>query len=479
MNPQSRINSFKQVFTIDDIRKKQTESTINLRKVKRTEHSIDKRSLIIRGGTLRSECIYNISLLSPELYKDFPHLFHHSATFSNFLKELTTCISSKQLLPLTTSLRKFLSSGIRQIQEAISPGVIKKLIDLMKTPEFSKECVWCLINLTCESKSEEYVKQGLLENLLFLLESNDEELLDSTIWCISNIAGESVFCRDLVLETGVLSRILKLVKLPNCAKNAAWLISNLCKGRPQPSKLIINTVLKDLPFMIDHCDELVVANACETMYYLTCTTVIQEKPWVSKLVNLLGSPNQDISFFALKVIGNFVEKSDFVIKELIAEGLLDKLTRFLNDNAVNVKREALLILSNICAGFEENLIPLFSHKVFHIALSFLKSEEYSLKNEAIWIVNNLKEIRNSYEHLLKIGVVEDLVTILEVQNPNTSKLALDSLQFLLDDLEIRNRFQEVGGCDVLDKLLKHPNNMIYTIVVKLIEKHFSISEGPN
>lgn len=182
MNLQKRMQSFSKTFTIEEIRTKITESNINLRKMKRADHSLDKRSLICKGGISKSESIYNISLLCPSLYSHLPHLFHHTANYSTFLQEIKTCSNTKILLPLMASLRQFLSQEIRPIQETLNIEIIKKVVTLIGVPSFAKDCVWIMINLTSECKVKGLLEFGLLEELIKIIYNDDnEEIIDLAI----------------------------------------------------------------------------------------------------------------------------------------------------------------------------------------------------------------------------------------------------------------------------------------------------------
>lgn len=60
---------------------------------------------------------------------------------------------------------------------------------------------------------------------------------DQVVWALGNISGDSPRCRNIVLGHGALPSLL--LQLNNGAKlsmlvNAAWTLSNLCRGKPQP-----------------------------------------------------------------------------------------------------------------------------------------------------------------------------------------------------------------------------------------------------
>ena len=349
----------------------------------------------------------------------------------------------------------------------------------MKLRTFSKDCILCLIYLTSDSDSNDFISLGILDELLNLLNSNDEEIVVLSLWCISNIAGKSVECRDIVLGTGVFLNILNMTKSKAVAGNAAWCISNLCKGRPYPGESVISAVLKEIPMALLHDDKTVVFHACEAIYYATSNKFCSgdlESIWVSKLIELLNCGDSEIEFTSLKIMGNLVFNSDAIIKVLLDMDLLDNITHFLERGEVHVKKEALLLVSNLCAGPVDVSETIISHQSFRTALEFLKNENLALKCEAVWILKNINSSSPAWNLIVELGVVEELIKILDIMNPSLLKLVLGILNAMLDKSEIKYRFSEAGGIDTLEKLQKHPNTMIYFLVVKMMDTHFGIEE---
>ena len=71
----------------------------------------------------------------------------------------------------------------------------------------------------------------------FLLE-NKPGIADQAIWGIGNLAGDSPAVRDRVIDEGGVNAVINFInntKNPNNLAQAAWALSNLCRGNPLPS----------------------------------------------------------------------------------------------------------------------------------------------------------------------------------------------------------------------------------------------------
>jgi hypothetical protein len=74
---------------------------------------------------------------------------------------------------------------------------------------------------------------GLVPILASLLYEENSYILESTIWTIGNIAGDSRDARDDVVKAGVIPRLLQIVESQKriaLIRTAAWAISNLVRG---------------------------------------------------------------------------------------------------------------------------------------------------------------------------------------------------------------------------------------------------------
>lgn len=476
MDPPKRMLTFNKALNITDIRAKNQESSILLRKNKRSEHLGNKRSLILPGGGYRSEQKYDISQIPFNLHSFYPNLFHSSSTFALFLTTFVSCENSSLLIYFVEGLRKIISSENRPPGNIIFPEVPKKLVSLMGFNDFTKECIWCLVNLASETDVKMLIEVGVVEAIIEAMMTEDEEILDLCIWCLANISGDCIEARDVVLETGIMDKLLDMLESPLCVQNSAWCISNLCKGKPNPPLTILAKIFVKVKKLIDIKDEVLAGYVLDIVFCITSTEAIKNFDWsfVEKIYKYLDTKKQTrIDFTALKIIGNVIVYTDEIIQILIDKGMLDKLLHYLNCYDVCKCKEALLILSNICTGPNQCLLQAIKHEVFTKAISFLMSENKDLKTEALWIVKNSCNLEETQYKILQTSAICDLIKIMNDDYLELIDLTLDILKFLLRNDSVKDIFDQMGGSEALYKLQKNPNLCIYmksgVIITELYE----------
>ncbi|OMJ87519.1 hypothetical protein SteCoe_10775 [Stentor coeruleus] len=464
MNPSKRMLIFNKAFNITEIRAKNQESSILLRKNKRFEHLGNKRSLILPGGGYRSEQKYDISQIPFNLHSTYPELFHSSSTFSLYLTTFVSCENSSLLIYFVEGLRKIISSENRPSRDLIFPEVPKKLASLMGFNDFTKECIWCLINLASETDVKMLIEIGVVEAVIETMTTNDEEILDLCIWCLANISGDSIEARNVVLETGIIDKLLELLESPLCMQNCAWCISNLCKGKPYPPMKILAKVFEKVKKLMDIKDEVLAGFILDIVFCITNTEAIKNFDWsfVEKVYKHLDTKKQSkIDFIALKIIGNIIVYTDEIIEILVEKGMLDKLLYYLNCYDIGKCKESLLILSNICTGPKKCLLQVIEHEVFTKAVSFLISENKDLKIEAMWIVKNICELKEAQYKFLQTNVICDLIKIMNDDYNEIIDMTLDIFRYLLRNDSLKDLFDQIGGTEALTKLQKNGNLAIY------------------
>lgn len=145
------------------------------------------------------------------------------------------------------SLRIILSKGSNPpCQQVIDCGAVPRLIELLsheRDPEIQLDSAWCLTNIAAGTSAQTacVVSNGAVPRFVDLLKKSQSiDVIDQSMWALGNIAGNNVGYRDLVLSANALSHILDICRKKkfklhlSTSRNAAWTISNFCRGTPQP-----------------------------------------------------------------------------------------------------------------------------------------------------------------------------------------------------------------------------------------------------
>ena len=132
--------------------------------------------------------------------------------------------------------------------------------------------VWnCVCGPVLKIRPGHYRPQGAVPALLRLLTEGsqaggDEALAQQIVWALGNIAADSRDMQKAVLEEGVLAPVLGCMRTSAAAaaaaaptappevddgsepkgpmallRQSAWLLSNLCRPRPQDDKIYVRT----------------------------------------------------------------------------------------------------------------------------------------------------------------------------------------------------------------------------------------------
>jgi len=342
-------------------------------------------------------------------------------------------------------VRKLLSKENEPpIQQIIECGVIQRLLYLMQFSTSSVlkfECAWSLTNIASGTQAHTDAlihKFHALPALLHAFKKTEHmvEIKEQCLWALANIAGDSVQCRDLVLQHGILRHIVALIRpyrmlmfktrnvpknmdvddevktaadvdadsdddakmtdrisidnddeedaLSLCRRqrqfmrNLVWTLSNLNRNKPLPSYAHMTLSLHAIHVLLKdeycHRDMELLQDCCWTLSYMT---------------------DYD---------GDDVRIRHDLPLVMIECGVVDVLVRILSDAAgthynAHVKHPALRTIGNLATGTDRvTTLMLHRHGFMHAINALLtvdsnhgntSSSSSTIRRETLWLISNI------------------------------------------------------------------------------------------
>ncbi|KAH0477754.1 MAG: uncharacterized protein KVP18_004905, partial [Porospora cf. gigantea A] len=155
------------------------------------------------------------------------------------------------------------------IQDVINSGVLTHLVKFLSMDSRSDlqlEAAWCLTNIAAgnSQQTETVIEAGVVPIFVQLMRSDSLEIREQATWALGNIAGDCVAARNMVLDSNVMEPLLEIfsrkkelldeMKDPGLIRNGVWLLSNLCRSKPEPVYEQIREALPALQFLMQTSD---------------------------------------------------------------------------------------------------------------------------------------------------------------------------------------------------------------------------------
>ena len=317
---------------------------------------------------------------------------------------------------------------------------------------------------------------------------------EQAAWALGNVAGDSVQCRDLVLQSGAMPALLAIGQTftdqsrLSTVRNATWTISNLCRGKPAPNFDMVSSALPLLSRLVFSQDKETVTDACWALSYLSDgpndrITAVLRSGVAPRLVDLLGTPEQSVQTPALRAVGNIVTGTDEQTQFIINLNIIPHLLTMLDHPKKNIRKEACWTISNITAGTSEQIQNVINANVFPKLLHLLMTADFDIQKEAAWAVSNATSGGSPQQimNIIQLGSIPALCNLLSVSESKVVTVALEGLDNMLktgkqasEDTFTRvvDQFHECGGTDKIEELQNHENEVIYKRAVKILETYF-------
>jgi len=321
--------------------------------------------------------------------------------------------------------------------------------------------------------------------------------LAQAVWALGNIAGDSPECRDLVLSQGVLQPLLEQLN-PNSKmsmlRNATWTLSNLCRGKPQPTWSMVTPALPILAQLIFSTDDEVLADGCWALSYLSDgpnekIQAVLDTGICTRIVELMGHPPASVQTPALRTAGNIVTGDDHQTQCVINCGALPRLLALLGSPKKGIRKEACWTISNITAGTREQIQAVIEANIIPPLVHLLQVAEFDIKKEAAWSISNATSggSEEQIKYLVSQGCIKPLCDLLTCNDPRLVTVALEGIENVLKAGEMEAQassstnpyttfVDEAEGLDKLEHLQNHENEDVYKKAVHILETYFGLDE---
>eukprot|EP00002_Diphylleia_rotans_P005332 TRINITY_DN14463_c0_g1_i1.p1 TRINITY_DN14463_c0_g1~~TRINITY_DN14463_c0_g1_i1.p1 ORF type:complete len:548 (-),score=125.95 TRINITY_DN14463_c0_g1_i1:415-2058(-) len=505
-----RRRDHKKTTTHEDSLRKREDETLMLRKAKKDDALTKRRQLTAENVPDVSVCISasvdhnNIitpSLASTTATAPIQTIPAQVSEISNALARLQSPLPTAHLEAANYFRRVLSLERNPPIDQVIRAGVVPHLISFLgrhENPQLQFEAAWALTNIASgtSEQASTLVDQGIVPAFIQLLSSANEDVREQSIWGLGNIAGDSPRFRDLVLQSGIMAPHLALFRPDSklsILRNATWALSNLCRGKPQPS---IETVAPAIPYLaklVTHFDDEVITDATWALSYISDgpndrIQAVISSGVVPRLVELLRHANVAVQTPALRCLGNIVTGDDNQTQMAIACGMLGNLSHLFSSTKKTIRKEVCWAISNITAGTPHQIQAIIESGVLPYVAQAMGCGDFDIQKEAVWALSNATTGGNDEQikYLANIGTVQALASVLTVRDSKIVNVCLEGLENLLrvgaknltpnGTNPVVDLLEEADAIDALEGLQRHQNQDIYERVIRILETYFVADE---
>ncbi|KAL1456474.1 hypothetical protein WDU94_001205 [Cyamophila willieti] len=478
--------------TTDEMRRKRTELTVELRKAHKDDQLFKRRNI---DNVEDSEEELNTSAeVSSQANIMSPIKLSVPEMIEGMKSE-----DPKTRMIATRSARKMLSKERNPpIDDLIQAGVVPicvRLLDDVDNPNTQFEAAWALTNIASGTSEQTLtvIKADAIPKFLKLLSSPHLNLAEQATWALGNIAGDGAQTRDFLLNLGTLPMILALVTptIPTTfLRNIVWSISNLCRNKnPPPNFEKIRICLPLLKDLLASDDVETLSDICWALSYISDGSndkiqAVVDTGVVPRLVELLDSKQSTILTAALRTVGNIATGNDFQTDCVIQAGALQKMKQLLQNPRLNIVKEAAWTISNITAGNSRQIDRVIEEGLVPYIVNILENGDAKVQKEAAWIITNFttSATKEQVSILVNNSVMVPFCNLLASYDVKTIQVVLEGLDNLLEIAlqvgelnQMALLIEEAGGLEKIEALQQHENEQVYNKCFKIITMAFNDS----
>lgn len=494
MSTLDRISQRNQNFQKSFGRHTRIKNSVELRKVNRLANSINKRL------NDQENVLITIKSIPNELYAIAPELLNAKSATEKIDTIESLLLSETEPEKIFTFI-KFLrtvsteKAGIPYFQK--KPSLIQHMLSLLKLPNPTTkyEIAWFLTNITTSSTINIITKKNIIDLAHIVQDGFTNEYVIQVIWVLSNLSGDSLENRDVILDTDIGYYIIQGLKsktVPNHhASTLVWCLSNLLRGNPPPKLGFINGFISLCEIFMNTDREDVFIELLWGISYVTdYPDLIDKVLMVAPLPLLVQKYHKNVEFHhpILRIFGNISCGRNDHTQLVIGSGCTEILLNNLYSDSRTKIRESLWCLSNIVLADYKYTKQLTNKKKFLKIVSFISSEDCEIKIEALHTVLNTLE-NCEFGDVLKIAdksfnLLEILLNQLTYTVPEVLVLSVSALDSIFasekehfnyygdNQNTLIEKFVQLEGIEKIERLQEHSNDKVYVMASELIKKYW-------
>lgn len=336
------------------------------------------------------------------------------------------------------------------------------------------------------------IDAGAVPIFVHLLNSPSDSVRDIAIWAISNIAGDSVHGRDLVLSHNAVPALQTLVQSKQdspyffaAIRDITWMLTNLCRGQPSPDIESIKLVLTLLGRFLPSYDIETNLNVCRTLSYISegpdhYIQAVLDSGLAPKIMRDLTSDAADIRKLAVKTVAHLTKGTVSQTQIIIDLNLLPLLVRLLLSLDQRIYEDISRTIANVTAGTTEQIQAVVESGVFPLVIALLASSEVAVQANIARSLLNVTTTGTVEQifFLVEKGTIPPLCQVLLTSDTNVLSIALQVLHKILKVAHSNDRstmvveiISDCGGIHVIQGLQTHAQNVIQAHAVEIVEQY--------
>eukprot|EP01017_Pseudomicrothorax_dubius_P045276 TRINITY_DN7808_c0_g1_i1.p1 TRINITY_DN7808_c0_g1~~TRINITY_DN7808_c0_g1_i1.p1 ORF type:complete len:495 (-),score=95.21 TRINITY_DN7808_c0_g1_i1:94-1578(-) len=385
-------------------------------------------------------------------------------------------------------------------------GVLPYLVDLLDIkyasyPKVQLEAVWILTNIASGDSTDVanlVAIDGVSKIIGMLFWTKDTAHIETAIWALGNVCGESLIYRDQLLAMGIIDLVLEILGSQICEykilKTLVWLTSNLVRGRPYPPEREVLRLLPVLAQTIHMESEDILSDVMWSISYLSdvsinlCNRLIELR-LIPRIAKLLLHKNFLIRIPTLRAVGNLANSTDEHTKLLLENGVLVGIGALLEARKPVIRREACWALSNLFACPTELLEYAVQTDIVPRLVRVCLEDEIIVRKEGLMALVNLANKASLEQAIIIIdqGILEAFIRQFTSGETDLIMIALEGLDQLLTKGNvmvpglnsvnpIARMIEQKNMIKPIEELQFHDEEKVFQGVQTLIERHFNCTQ---